>query len=104
MGVASHDDQIYFPFFSFIENYLADSAVIRWHFHHLVLDLVPVQVFPHVTRRWALLGTRRHGKDNDILHNLKKRRSNGYSANLEISEVDGVWKLTGLERLDEQRL
>jgi len=32
------------------------------------------------------------------------QRSNGYSANLEISEIDGVWKLTGLEILDEQRL
>jgi hypothetical protein len=32
------------------------------------------------------------------------QRSNGYRANLEISEIDGVWKLTGLEILDEQRL
>ena len=32
------------------------------------------------------------------------QRINGYRANLEISEIDGVWKLTGLEILDEQRL
>ena len=32
------------------------------------------------------------------------QRSNGYRANLEISEIDGVWKLTGLEILEEQRL
>jgi hypothetical protein len=32
------------------------------------------------------------------------QRTNGYRANLEISDVDGVWKLTGLEVLEEQRL
>jgi hypothetical protein len=32
------------------------------------------------------------------------QRSNSYRANLEISEIDGVWKLTGLEILEEQRL
>ncbi len=32
------------------------------------------------------------------------QRSNGYRTNLEISEIDGVWKLTGLEILEEQRL
>jgi hypothetical protein len=32
------------------------------------------------------------------------QRTNHYLANLEISEIDGVWKLTGLEVLDEQRL
>jgi hypothetical protein len=32
------------------------------------------------------------------------QRTNAYNANLEISEVDGVWKLTGLEILEEQRL
>ena len=32
------------------------------------------------------------------------QRTNGYRANLEISEIDGVWKLTGLEILEEQRL
>jgi hypothetical protein len=32
------------------------------------------------------------------------QRSNGYRANLEISEIEGVWKLTGLEILEEQRL
>ena len=32
------------------------------------------------------------------------QRMNGYRANLEISEIDGVWKLTGLEILEEQRL
>ena len=32
------------------------------------------------------------------------QRSNGYRANLEISEINGVWKLTGLEILEEQRL
>lgn len=32
------------------------------------------------------------------------QRTNRYLANLEISEVDGAWKLTGLEILDEQRL
>ena len=29
------------------------------------------------------------------------QRSNGYRANLEIDEIDGVWKLTGLEILEE---
>ena len=32
------------------------------------------------------------------------QRTNAYAANLEISEMDGVWKLTRLEILDEQRL
>ena len=32
------------------------------------------------------------------------QRTNGYKANLEIDEIDGVWKLTGLEILEEQRL
>jgi len=32
------------------------------------------------------------------------QRVNGYRANLEISEIEGVWKLTGLEILEEQRL
>jgi hypothetical protein len=32
------------------------------------------------------------------------QRSTGYRANLEISEIDGAWKLTGLEILEEQRL
>ena len=32
------------------------------------------------------------------------QRTNGYRANLEISELEGVWKLTGLEILEEQRL
>jgi hypothetical protein len=32
------------------------------------------------------------------------QRTNRYLANIEISEIDGVWKLTGLEVLDEQRL
>ena len=32
------------------------------------------------------------------------QRTNGYRANLEISEIDGAWKLTGLEILEEQRL
>jgi hypothetical protein len=32
------------------------------------------------------------------------QRSNGYQADLEIAPVDGVWKLTRLEILDEQRL
>ena len=32
------------------------------------------------------------------------QRTNGYRAKLEISELDGVWKLTGLEILEEQRL
>ena len=31
------------------------------------------------------------------------QRTNGYRANLEISDVDGVWKLTGLDVLEEQR-
>ena len=31
-------------------------------------------------------------------------RNNRYRANLEIDEIDGVWKLTGLEILEEQRL
>jgi hypothetical protein len=32
------------------------------------------------------------------------QRSNSYRANLEVSEIDGVWKLTGLEILEEKRL
>ena len=32
------------------------------------------------------------------------QRANRYRANMEISEVDGVWKLTGLDVLEEQRL
>jgi len=32
------------------------------------------------------------------------QRTNHYLANIEISEIDGAWKLTGLEILDEQRL
>ena len=32
------------------------------------------------------------------------QRINAYRANLEISEIDGAWKLTGLEILEEQRL
>ena len=32
------------------------------------------------------------------------QRTNAYRANLEISEIDGVWKLTGLEILEEHRL
>jgi hypothetical protein len=32
------------------------------------------------------------------------QRSNRYQAELEIAPVDGSWKLTGLEILDEQRL
>jgi len=32
------------------------------------------------------------------------QRTNGYRAYLQISEIDGVWKLTGLEILEEQRL
>ncbi len=32
------------------------------------------------------------------------QRTNGYRANLEIGEIDGAWKLTGLEILEEQRL
>jgi hypothetical protein len=32
------------------------------------------------------------------------QRTNGYRANLVISDIDGVWKLTGLDVLEEQRL
>jgi hypothetical protein len=32
------------------------------------------------------------------------QRINGYRANLVISDIDGVWKLTGLDVLEEQRL
>jgi hypothetical protein len=32
------------------------------------------------------------------------QRRNGYHAMLEISEMGGVWKLTGLEILEEERL
>lgn len=32
------------------------------------------------------------------------QRTNAYRANLEITDIDGVWKLTGLEILEEQRL
>jgi hypothetical protein len=32
------------------------------------------------------------------------QRRNGYHAMLEINEIDGAWKLTGLEILEEERL
>jgi len=32
------------------------------------------------------------------------QRANSYQAELEISEIDKVWKLTGLEILQEERL
>jgi hypothetical protein len=32
------------------------------------------------------------------------QRQNGYHANFQISEIDGTWKLTGLEILQEERL
>ena len=50
-----------------------------------------------ITSNWKVSGSVGHWGH---IH----QRSNGYRANLEISEVDGVWKLTGLEILDEQRL
>jgi len=50
-----------------------------------------------VDSRWNVFGSVGHWGH---IH----QRTNGYHAKLEISEVDGVWKLTGLEILEEERL
>ena len=50
-----------------------------------------------VESRWNVFGSVGHWGH---IH----QRTNGYHAKLEISEVDGVWKLTGLEILEEERL
>ena len=50
-----------------------------------------------VESRWKVSGSVGHWGH---IH----QRKNGYHANLEISDVDGVWKLTGLEILQEERL
>ena len=51
----------------------------------------------NVESRWNVAGSVGHWGH---VH----QRSNAYHALLEISEVDGAWKLTGLEILEEQRL
>ena len=50
-----------------------------------------------VDSRWNVFGSVGHWGH---IH----QRSNGYHAKLEISEIDGAWKLTGLEILEEERL
>jgi hypothetical protein len=50
-----------------------------------------------VESRWAVFGSVGHWGH---IH----QRKNGYHARLEISEIDGTWKLTGLEILEEERL
>jgi hypothetical protein len=50
-----------------------------------------------VASRWSVSGSVGHWGH---IH----QRSNAYHARLEISELDGVWKLTGLEILEEERL
>jgi hypothetical protein len=50
-----------------------------------------------VDSRWNVFGSVGHWGH---IH----QRTNGYHAKLEISEIDSVWKLTGLEILEEERL
>jgi len=50
-----------------------------------------------VESRWNVFGSVGHWGH---VH----QRTNGYQARLEISEIDGAWKLTGLEILQEERL
>ena len=50
-----------------------------------------------VDSRWNVFGSVGHWGH---IH----QRANGYHAKLEISEIDGAWKLTGLEILEEERL
>lgn len=50
-----------------------------------------------VESRWSIYGSVGHWGH---IH----QRTNGYNAQLKISEVDGKWKLTGLEILQEERL
>ena len=50
-----------------------------------------------VESRWNVFGSVGHWGH---IH----QRKNGYHARLEISEIDGTWKLTGLEILEEERL
>ena len=50
-----------------------------------------------VDGRWNVFGSVGHWGH---IH----QRTNGYHARLEISEIEGVWKLTGLEILEEERL
>jgi hypothetical protein len=50
-----------------------------------------------VESRWNVFGSVGHWGH---IH----QRKNGYHARLEISEIDGAWKLTGLEILEEERL
>jgi hypothetical protein len=50
-----------------------------------------------VESRWNVFGSVGHWGH---IH----QRKNGYHARLEISEVDGAWKLSGLEILEEERL
>ena len=50
-----------------------------------------------VTSEWVVSGSVGHWGH---VH----QRINGYQAELEISEIDKVWKLTGLEILQEERL
>jgi len=50
-----------------------------------------------VEGRWNVFGSVGHWGH---IH----QRTNGYHARLEISDIDGAWKLTGLEILEEERL
>jgi hypothetical protein len=50
-----------------------------------------------VEARWNVMGSVGHWGH---LH----QRTNGYHALLRVSDVDGAWKLTGLEILTEERL
>jgi hypothetical protein len=50
-----------------------------------------------VESRWSVSGSVGHWGH---IH----QRQNGYHANLQISEIDGAWKLTGLDILQEERL
>jgi len=50
-----------------------------------------------VESRWNVFGSVGHWGH---IH----QRKNGYHAKLQISEIDGTWKLTGLEILEEERL
>jgi len=50
-----------------------------------------------VESRWSVFGSVGHWGH---IH----QRKNGYHARLKISEIDGAWKLTGLEILEEERL
>ena len=50
-----------------------------------------------VEARWNVAGSVGHWGH---IH----QRSNGYHANITVEDIDGAWKLTGLEILQEERL